>query len=63
MRHKDEIEVVDGVAGNARITGMVSVVLLVHFGFEGSPSDPMNLQLLIKDIRATIETPAGEPID
>jgi hypothetical protein len=29
MRHKDEIEVVDGVAGNARITGMVSVVLLV----------------------------------
>jgi hypothetical protein len=29
MRHKDNIEIVDGVAGNARITGMVSVVLLV----------------------------------
>ena len=27
----------------------------LHFGFEVSPSDPMNLQLLIKDIRATIE--------
>jgi GNAT superfamily N-acetyltransferase len=27
----------------------------LHFGFESSPSDPMNLQLLIKDIRATIE--------
>lgn len=26
-----------------------------HFGFEASPSDPLNLQLLIKDIRATIE--------
>lgn len=26
-----------------------------HFGFEPSPSDAMNLQLLIKDIRATIE--------
>jgi GNAT superfamily N-acetyltransferase len=35
----------------------------LHFGFEVSPSDPMNLQLLIKDIRATIaaaeERPAG----
>jgi hypothetical protein len=29
MRHKDKTEIVDGVAGNARITGMVSVVLLV----------------------------------
>ena len=27
----------------------------LHYGFETSPSDPMNLQLLIKDIRATIE--------
>jgi GNAT superfamily N-acetyltransferase len=27
----------------------------LHFGFEVSPSDPMNLQLLIKDIRATTE--------
>lgn len=26
----------------------------LHYGFESSPSDPMNLQLLIKDIRATI---------
>jgi GNAT superfamily N-acetyltransferase len=26
-----------------------------HFGFEASQSDPMNLQLLIKDIRAAIE--------
>jgi len=36
----------------------------LHFGFEASPSDPMNLQFLIKDIRATIEAadddPAGE---
>ncbi|HEX4751937.1 MAG TPA: GNAT family N-acetyltransferase [Solirubrobacterales bacterium] len=32
----------------------------LHFGFEASPSDPMNLQLLIKDIRATIEVPADE---
>jgi GNAT superfamily N-acetyltransferase len=34
----------------------------LHFGFEASPSDPLNLQLLIKDIRATIETAtdAGE---
>lgn len=27
----------------------------LHYGFEASPSDPMNLQLLIKDIRATME--------
>jgi GNAT superfamily N-acetyltransferase len=27
----------------------------LHYGFEASPSDPMNLQLLVKDIRATIE--------
>lgn len=27
----------------------------LNYGFEASPSDPMNLQLLIKDIRATIE--------
>ena len=27
----------------------------LHYGFEASPSDPMNLQLLIKDIRATLE--------
>jgi GNAT superfamily N-acetyltransferase len=27
----------------------------LHYGFEASPSDPMNLQLLIQDIRATIE--------
>ncbi len=27
----------------------------LHYGFEPSPSDPMNLQLLIKHIRATIE--------
>jgi GNAT superfamily N-acetyltransferase len=27
----------------------------LHYGFEASPSDPMNLQLLIKDMRATIE--------
>ena len=26
----------------------------LHYGFEASPSDPMNLQLLIKDIRATM---------
>ncbi|MBS1881431.1 MAG: GNAT family N-acetyltransferase [Actinobacteria bacterium] len=26
----------------------------LHFGFEASPSDSMNLQLLTKDIRATI---------
>jgi GNAT superfamily N-acetyltransferase len=27
----------------------------LYYGFEPSPSDPMNLQLLIKDIRATID--------
>jgi GNAT superfamily N-acetyltransferase len=27
----------------------------LHYGFETSPSDPMNLQFLIKDIRAAIE--------
>ncbi len=27
----------------------------LHYGFEASPSDPMNLQLLIKEIKATIE--------
>lgn len=27
----------------------------LYYGFEASPSDPMNLQLLTKDIRATIE--------
>lgn len=26
-----------------------------HFGFEASPSDPMNLQLLIKDIRLALD--------
>lgn len=35
----------------------------LHYGFEASPSDPMNLQLLIKDIRATIEASAEEPSD
>ena len=35
----------------------------LHYGFEASPSDPMNLQLLIKDIRATIEMAAEEPTD
>lgn len=29
----------------------------LHYGFEPSPSDPMNLQLLIKDVRATIAGP------
>ncbi|MFT3865189.1 MAG: GNAT family N-acetyltransferase [Solirubrobacterales bacterium] len=33
----------------------------LHYGFEASPSDPMNLQLLIKDIRATTEA-TDEPI-
>ena len=27
-----------------------------HFGFEQSPSDPMNLQLLTKDIRAALDS-------
>lgn len=35
----------------------------LHYGFEASPSDPMNLQLLIEDIRATINTAADEPSD
>jgi GNAT superfamily N-acetyltransferase len=35
----------------------------LHFGFEASPSDPMNLQLLIKDIRATIKASADGPTD
>jgi hypothetical protein len=26
-----------------------------HFGFESSPTDPKNLQLLIKDIRLTLD--------
>src|SRR5262249_37413936 len=26
----------------------------LHYGFEPSPTDPMNLQLWIKDIRATL---------
>jgi GNAT superfamily N-acetyltransferase len=26
-----------------------------HFGFEASPSDPMNMQLLIKDIRLALD--------
>lgn len=30
----------------------------LNYGFEASPSDPMNLQLLIKDVRATIEMAA-----
>jgi GNAT superfamily N-acetyltransferase len=29
----------------------------LHYGFEPSPSDPMNLQLLVKDIRATMNVP------
>lgn len=31
-----------------------------HFGFEPSPTDPMNLQLMMKDIRASLDTAAGE---
>jgi GNAT superfamily N-acetyltransferase len=31
----------------------------LHYGFEASPSDPMNLQLLVKDIRATIAESAA----
>jgi GNAT superfamily N-acetyltransferase len=31
----------------------------LHYGFEASPSDPLNLQLLTKDIRATMEAPAA----
>ncbi len=32
-----------------------------HFGFEPSPTDPMNLQLLIKDVRAALGTAGIEP--
>jgi GNAT superfamily N-acetyltransferase len=35
----------------------------LHYGFEPSPSDPMNLQLLMKDIRATIEASSAEADD
>jgi hypothetical protein len=35
----------------------------LYYGFEASPSDPMNLQLLIKDIRATMEAATDESID
>ncbi len=28
-----------------------------HFGFEASPSDPLNLQLLVKDIRRALDRP------
>ncbi|MBS1676682.1 MAG: GNAT family N-acetyltransferase [Actinobacteria bacterium] len=35
----------------------------LHYGFEASPSDPMNLQLLIKDIRATLGIAGNEPSD
>ena len=31
-----------------------------HFGFEPSPTDPLNLQLLIKDLRVSIDS-AGSP--
>jgi hypothetical protein len=27
----------------------------LRFGFEGSPTDPMNLQITVKDIRATLD--------
>jgi hypothetical protein len=26
-----------------------------HFGFEPSPSDPMNLQLLVEDVRVALD--------
>jgi GNAT superfamily N-acetyltransferase len=32
-----------------------------HFGFEVSPSDPMNLQLLIKDIRLALDAGTYSP--
>jgi GNAT superfamily N-acetyltransferase len=35
----------------------------LHYGFEPSPSDPMNLQLLIKDIKATLGIAGDEPSD
>lgn len=31
-----------------------------HFGFEPSPTDPMNLQLIIKDIRASLNAAAND---
>jgi len=31
----------------------------VHHGFEPSPTDPMNLQLLVKDIEASLGCMAG----
>jgi GNAT superfamily N-acetyltransferase len=31
-----------------------------HFGFEPSPSDPLNLQFLIKDIKATVAAAEGD---
>jgi GNAT superfamily N-acetyltransferase len=30
-----------------------------HFGFESSSSDPMNMQLLLKDMRASLDAAAG----
>jgi hypothetical protein len=56
-------------AGSARTYVLVHAVdevarsFYLHYGFEASPSDPMNLQFLIKDIRATIEAGADEPTD
>lgn len=35
----------------------------LHYGSEPSPSDPMNLQLLTKDIRATVEAADDELTD
>lgn len=32
-----------------------------HFGFEQSPSDDKNLQMIVKDIRASLDVAAGEP--
>ena len=32
----------------------------LHFGFEPSPTDPMNLQMLIKDIRVSLEAAAAK---
>ena len=31
-----------------------------RFGFEPSPTDDMNLQMIIKDIRASLDAAAGE---
>ena len=33
----------------------------LHFGFTPSPTDPLNLQMLIKDIRASLEAAAAKP--